>query len=265
MTGEEPSPLTIAINKAEYTNTPGGPVVNIFGRTVEGTAHNLKLTDFRPYFWVWEKEADAPHPDTIEVTQDKAVSIKGEPLRRIYTQKPTDVRIVRDRYHHYEADIPFATRFLIDTGITSGVSAPADVCSYTDLSPALVHSRPRVCMCDIECDDRNGFPEPDRDPITCLTCHDSFDNHYTTFVLLGETHADYYETPGLKNGCFIRDRHTICVYRTEKELFSAFIAYIAEKDPDILSGWNFAAFDADYILNRAQTLGFKSDAFARLP
>ncbi|HJK37071.1 MAG TPA: DNA-directed DNA polymerase, partial [Methanocorpusculum sp.] len=67
------------------------------------------------------------------------------------------------------------------------------------------------------------------------------------------------------NVFFIRDRHTICVYQTEKELFTAFITYIQEKDPDILSGWNFADFDADYILKRAQALGFKSDVFARIP
>lgn len=264
MPGEQ-TPVTIAINQAEYTNAPGGPVVHIFGRTPDGTAHHLQVTDFRPYFWVWEKEAHLPHADGVEVTEDKAVSIKGEPLRRIYTQKPTDVRTVRDRYHHYEADIPFATRFLIDIGLTGGVSAPGEACRFTDLSPAIVHSKPRVCMCDIECDDRNGFPEPERDPITCLTCHDSFDDHYTTFVLLGETHADYYADYGLANGCFIRDRHTICTYPTEKELFSAFIAYISEKDPDILSGWNFADFDAAYILRRAEVLGFKTDSFARLP
>lgn len=265
MTGEEASPVTIAINQAEYTNSPGGPVVHIFGRTVEGTARHLQITDFRPYFWVWEKEADLPHDTSIEATQDKAVSIKGEPLRRIYTKRPTDVRTVRERYHHYEADIPFATRFLIDTGVTGGVSAPGDLCSYSELAPAVVHSKPRVCMCDIECDDRNGFPESERDPITCLTCHDSYDDHYTTFVLHGDTQVDYYQNTGLENGCFIRDRHTICVYQTEKDLFTAFIAYIAEKDPDILSGWNFADFDADYILKRSVALGFKSDAFARLP
>ncbi|MDU9376581.1 hypothetical protein McpSp1_12030 [Methanocorpusculaceae archaeon Sp1] len=265
MAGEENSRVTIAINQAEYTNAPGGPVVHIFGRTEDGTAHHLQVTDFRPYFWVWEKEADSPHADSIEVTSDKAVSIKGEPLRRIYTQKPTDVRTVRERYHHYEADIPFATRFLIDTGLTGGVVAPAEVCSYRELSAATVQSRPRVCMCDIECDDRNGFPEPERDPIICLTCHDSYDDHYTSFVLQGKNHVDYYQQPGLANGCFVQGSHTICVYNTEKELFTAFIAYISEKDPDILSGWNFADFDAMYILRRAEVLGFKTDAFARLP
>ncbi|MDR3101643.1 MAG: DNA-directed DNA polymerase [Methanocalculaceae archaeon] len=257
--------IAIAINQAEYTNAPGGPVIHIFGRTADGTAHHLRATGFRPYFWIWEKETYLPHPDNLEITQDMAISIKGEPLRKIITQRPTDVRTIRDRYHHYEADIPFATRFLIDTGLTGGVAAPAEVCSYTELSPALVHSRPRVCMCDIECDDRNGFPEPERDPIICLTCHDSYDDHYTSFVLLGETNADYYSDPGLINGCFSKDHHTISAHQTEKDLFVAFITYIAEKDPDILSGWNFADFDAAYLLKRAETLGFKTDAFARLP
>ncbi|HJJ89662.1 MAG TPA: DNA-directed DNA polymerase [Methanocorpusculum sp.] len=265
MSKNDAFPVTIAINQAEYTNAPGGPVIHIFGRTSEGIPHHLQITNFRPYFWVWESEADQPHLDNIEVTHDKAISIKGEVLRRLYTVKPTDVRSVRDHYHHYEADIPFATRFLIDIGLTGGLKAPADVCSYSELVPAVVQSKPRICMCDIECDDRNGFPEPERDPIICLTCHDSYDDHYTTFVLLGDRPVDYSTYSGLANGCFSRTHHTICTYNTEKELFTAFVSYIQEKDPDILSGWNFANFDANYILKRAATLGFKTDAFSRLP
>ncbi|HJJ85461.1 MAG TPA: DNA polymerase, partial [Methanocorpusculum sp.] len=113
--------MDIAINQAEYSNTPAGPVVHIFGREADGTAHEVKVTGFRPYFWVRESEAHRPHSDKVEVTDDRAFSIKGEPLIRLYTQKPTDVRIVRENYHHFEADIPFATRFLIDLGLTGGV------------------------------------------------------------------------------------------------------------------------------------------------
>ena len=109
--------MEIAINQAEYSNAPGGPVVHIFGREADGTPHQLKITGFRPYFWVRESEADKPHPENIEITQDRGVSIKGEPLRRIYTEKPGDVRNTRESYHHFEADIPFATRFLIDAEI----------------------------------------------------------------------------------------------------------------------------------------------------
>ena len=255
--------MDIAINQAEYSNTPAGPVVHIFGREADGTAHEVKVTGFRPYFWVRESEAHRPHSDKVEVTDDRAFSIKGEPLIRLYTQKPTDVRIVRENYHHFEADIPFATRFLIDLGLTGGVSFPSETCSYTDLSPAHVLSKARVCMCDIECDDRYGFPEAERDAINCITCHDSFDDCYTTFFLNGETPLSAAEA--LPNGCFDESRHTILAFNSERELFKAFISYIQEKNPDILSGWNFADFDAAYILKRAEVLGFKPDVFARLP
>lgn len=256
--------MDIAINQAEYSNAPGGPVVHIFGREADGTPHQLKVTGFRPYFWVRESEADKPHTEKIDVTQDRGVSIKGEPLRRIYTEKPGDVRNIRENYHHFEADIPFATRFLIDTGLTGGVCAPSDECSFTELSPATVISRPRVCMCDIECDDRNGFPEPERDPITCITCHDSFDEQYTTFVLNGKTKGEFDKAAPLPSGCF-SDSHIIFSYDTERDLFTGFVDYIREKDPDILSGWNFIDFDAEYILKRAETLGFRTEVFARMP
>ena len=255
--------MEIAINQAEYSNTPAGPVVHIFGREADGTAHEVKVTGFRPYFWVRESEAHRPHLENVTVTDDKAFSIKGEPLIRLYTEKPGDVRAARENYHHFEADIPFATRFLIDLGLTGGVSFPAETCSYTELSPAHVLSKARVCMCDIECDDRYGFPEAERDAINCITCHDSFDDCYTTFFLNGETPLTRAEP--LTNGCFDESRHKILAFDSERELFKAFIAYIQEKNPDILSGWNFADFDAAYILKRAEVLGFKPDVFARLP
>ena len=40
--------MDIAINQAEYSNTPAGPVVHIFGREADGTAHEVKGTGFRP-------------------------------------------------------------------------------------------------------------------------------------------------------------------------------------------------------------------------
>ena len=256
--------MEIAINQAEYSNTPTGPVVHIFGRESDGTAHQLKISGFRPYFWVRENEAGRPNEKNIEVSDEKGISIKGERLRKIYTEKPTDVRNVREGYHHYEADIPFATRYLIDAGITGGVSFPADECDWHDVSPAQVISKPRVCMCDIECDDLDGFPDEKKNIINCITCHDSFDDHYTTFVIQGQTPIASGTTAPLENGCFNPEKHTIKVYKTERELMKGFVSYIREKDPDIISGWNFTEFDAPYILKRAEKCGIRQDEFARL-
>jgi DNA polymerase I len=79
-------------------------------------------------------------------------------------------RDVRERYRHFEADIPFATRFMIDTGLTGGVCAPAETVDYRELRPAEVDAPARTCMIDIECEDERGFPETQRDAIICTAC-----------------------------------------------------------------------------------------------
>ncbi|HJJ46737.1 MAG TPA: DNA-directed DNA polymerase [Methanocorpusculum sp.] len=257
--------MEIAVNQAEYTNTPAGPVVHLFGREADGTPHEVKITEFFPYFWVSEEDTAKPHAESLTISDERSVSIKGGTVRKVFTVKPGDVRMLRDAYHHYEADIPFTSRFLIDMGITGGISFPSDECSVRDIAPAHVYSKSRVCICDIECDDKNGFPDPKRDPINCICCHDSFDNHYTTFFLNGKKTLDLKEAPVLENGCFHPERHTVLVHNTERELISSFINYIKEKDPDILTGWNFIDFDSIYILERARILGLPQDAFARLP
>lgn len=51
-TGEEIGTLTIAINQVEYSNTPDGPIIHIFGRDSGGDAHRIDVTGFLPYFYV---------------------------------------------------------------------------------------------------------------------------------------------------------------------------------------------------------------------
>ena len=257
--------MEIAINQAEYSNTPAGPVVHIFGREVDGTPHEVRVSGFFPYFWISEDQVTRPHGKNFNVSEEKSVSIKGEPVRKVFTLRPGDVRMLREGYHHFEADIPFASRFLIDMGITGGISFPSDECSFQEIAPTHVTAKSRVCICDIECDDKNGFPDPKRDPINCICCYDSFDDHYTTLFLNGEKPLDLTSAPALENGCFCPETHTIQVYATERELFSGFISYIKEKNPDILTGWNFIDFDSVYILERARVLGFSQDVFARIP
>ena len=239
------SGIKIAINQVEYSNAPDGPVIHIFGRDAAGKAVRLDITGFRPYFYVPADQADGtPPPPQVQVEAGTMYrSIRGEPLRRLYTQRPTDVRDVRERYRHFEADIPFATRYMIDSGLTGGVSAPRTPVDYHDVAPADVDTPARTCILDIECEDERGFPDPQRDAITCITCHDSFDNDYTTFLLAGSGTPDEItlkETAGgLKNGCFRKEMHTICTYTDEVALLKAFVAYVNARDPDVLSGWNF--------------------------
>ena len=267
--------LRIAINQVEYSRTPEGPVIHIFGRDLQRKAVRIDVRGFRPYFYVPADQA-AAIPASAEVTPEPGTSyqsIRGEPLRRLFTLNPGDVREQRERFTHFEADIPFATRFMIDNGLTGGVLAPAAETDYRNLAPAEVDAPARTCITDIECEDERGFPDPQRDKIICITCFDTYDSDYTTFLLFESAPAA--GTPeeiarkeadgGLANGCFRKGTHTICTYANETEMLRGFAAYIAARDPDVLSGWNFVEFDMPYIAARMERLGLRSDTLARIP
>jgi len=263
--------LTVAINQVEYSNTPDGPIIHIFGRDVQGRASRIDVTGFLPYFYVPAEQATGTsHPPQVTVEDGTTYrSIRGEPLRRLYTVRPGDVRDIRERYRHFEADIPFATRFMIDTGLTGAVVTPSTNVDYHALAPAEVDAPARICIIDIECEDERGFPDIQRDAIICVTCYDSFDNDYTTFLLGGKTIpnkiAEQQNAGGLDNGCFTKGTHTVCTYTDETAMLKAVAAYISVRDPDILSGWNFVEFDMPYIAGRMEKLGLSSVMLARLP
>jgi DNA polymerase I len=264
------SSIRIAINQVEYSWTPEGPVIHIFGRDAQGKSIRIDVHGFRPYFYVPADQAEAlpatSHADLETGTSYR--SIRGESLRRVFTLNPGDVRQERERFRHYEADIPFATRFMIDTGLTGGVSAPSTDVDYKELEPADVEAPARSCIIDIECEDERGFPDPQRDAIICITAFDSFSGDYMTFLLIGggtpALIAEQQAAGGLANGCFRKEKHTICTYGDETEMLKAFANYIVERDPDVLSGWNFTEFDMPYITGRMERLGLRSDSLARL-
>ncbi len=262
--------VRVGINQVEYSVGTGFeiPVIHIFGRDVSGRAVKIDVTGFRPYFYVPAGLVEErPLPQEVEVEPGTTYrSIRGEPLRRLYTRRPSDVRNVRDHFgQHYEADIPFATRFMIDCGLSAGVKLPAgtSVVDYRELAPADIKAPARTCIMDIECVDEQGFPEPERDPIICVTCWDSFDEDYTTLLwqpggVPGDAPVD---DPDLR----IHDQHRVVRYPDELAMLRGLVTYVRERDPDILSGWNFVEFDIPYVLKRMATLGLRPEDLARLP
>ncbi len=258
--------IAVGIHQVEYSVAAEAPVIHIFGRDVAGRAVRIDVTGFRPYFYAPVAQVDGqPHPAQVDVEPGTVYSsIRGEPLRRLYTRRPSDVRDVRDRYQHYEADIPFATRFMIDCRLTGGVEAPAEaIVDFRELKPADVLAPARLCIMDIECEDERGFPEAERDAVICVTCWDSFDEEYTTFVWTPGEPAG--APTGPDPGLCTHERHRVFRLSDEPAMFRALAAYIREKDPDILSGWNFLDFDIPYLLRRMEVLGLRSDSLSRLP
>ena len=252
--------VEICLSQCEYTFHNGNPVIHLFGRDSAGNTHRVDVVGFKPYFFIPKLESDKVIPPS-EVDPNEYLSIRHEPLSKVILQKPSDVFDLRDKFSkHYEGDILYTSRFLIDTKIKSGFSYTQSPCTPDDIIPQELNYPARVCIVDIECSDEHGFPDSAKDPLFCITCHDSFTKRYTTFVITTQT-LD--ETPK-ENGCFDPAYHDVITYTDEKSLLVDFCEYIKSTDPDIITGWNSTEFDAPYIMGRMDHYGIPRNALSRL-
>lgn len=261
---------TISINQVEYSSSDTGPTIHVFGRDETGTPRRVNVTGFRPYFYAKVGHIDPNRmPQCATIDQSRLyASIRGEACARIYVTNPGDVRDIREKFAHLEADVLFTTRFLVDTGLKSGISFPSYDCDISSISPADVNNPARVMIVDIECSDAGGWPDSSKDPIICITCYDSFDDHYTTFLLAKESGVASEEIDSQdprQGGCFDKSRHSVGIFAKESALLKALVQYVSAKDPDILTGWNFTGFDMPYILGRLAALRINPDGLARMP
>ncbi|KAA9410585.1 DNA polymerase elongation subunit [Haloarcula hispanica] len=266
--------VEFVVTQVDYTIEGQGddefPVVHVFGRTDDNEPIHARVFDFKPYFYA---PTDSVTEDELRqydsITDWEAAdedgepyeSIRGERLTKIFGRTPRDVGQIRDDFDHYEADILFPNRLLIDKDITSGVRVPARELDdgslkvhHEEITPVEAHAEPRVNTFDIEVDDRHGFPEDGEEPIICLTSHDSYRDEYVVWL---------YESPDGIDGPEalagyepIREdfEADVRVFDKEEAMLEAFVDYIVDTDPDVLTGWNFDDFDAPYFLDRLEEL-----------
>ena len=204
-------------------------------------------------------DADEQAGDVVVVHQ----SIRDEELLKLFGQTPRDVGQLRDDFDHYEADILFPNRLLIDKDVTSGLKLPArrtgedgtiDV-HHAELQAVDYQVDPRVCTFDIEVEDRSGFPEDGEEPIVCLTSHDSYTGEYVLWLQRAggtipepDSLAEYDPIDG--GAIDVR----LETFDTEVEMLRTFEAYLRSTDPDVLTGWNFDDFDMPYLIDRIDQL-----------
>ena len=264
--------IDLAVTQVDYTVEGQGsdeyPVVHLFGRTPDGDAEHVRVLGFEPYFYAPTATLDDDDldRDVITRTEDGYESIRGEPLTKICTQTPRDVGQIRDEFDHFEADILFPNRLLIDKDIGSGVRVPVRRLEsgsiqvpHDEIRAVEVPTDLRVNTFDIEVDDRSGFPEDGEEPIICLTSHDSRRDEYVVWLYEapeGEgtvpDSLDDYE--GL-----VEMAIEVRTFDTEAAMLDAFLTYIEDTDPDVLTGWNFEDFDAPYLIDRLEAVGKRPD------
>jgi len=173
--------LELAVMQVDYTIAGYGdeerPIMHVFGRTSENELEHVQVVGFQPYFYAPTETLERP-PDEqydrltgseeYDADGEPYESIRGEKLTKIFGQTPRDVGQIRDDFDHFEADILFPNRFLIDNDVRSGIRVPerrADDDSLvvpTPKSGGRCRRRPRVNTFDIEVDDRQGFPRTAR-------------------------------------------------------------------------------------------------------
>jgi len=267
--------VELMVTQVDYTVEGDGdrerPVVHVFGRTADNTPEHVRVHGFRPYFYAPTESLDEDDlaQDVITGSEetdehgDPYESIRGEQLTKIFGRTPRDVGNVRDRFDHYEADILFPNRLLIDKDITSGVRVPerraddgAIYVHHDEIETCEVDADVRVNTFDIEVDDRSGFPEDGEEPIVCLTSHDSYRDEYVAW-LCEAPDATAPSPDELADHDLMDDGADLEVraFDSEEAMHEAFLDYIEETDPDVLTGWNFDDFDAPYYVDRLDELG----------
>ncbi|PSP55659.1 DNA polymerase elongation subunit [Halobacteriales archaeon QS_1_67_19] len=266
--------LEMAVMQVDYTIEGSGdeeaPIVHVFGRTPDNELEHVRVVGFRPYFYAPTDSLDAPPEEefdrltgseTTDENGEPYESIRGEKLTKIYGQTPRDVGNVRDHFDHYEADILFPNRFLIDKDVNSGIRVPERrdedgdlIVPHEEVETADVTADPRINYFDIEVDDRSGFPEDGEEPIICLTSYDSYEEQYIAWLYDApdgdaETPADLSDYDPIEDAAI-----EVRSFDDERAMLEAFVDYVVETDPDILTGWNFEDFDAPYFLDRLEEL-----------
>jgi len=96
----------VQIYSGTYRTVYGDPIVKLFGRNTDGIKYEFNIHKFRPYFYVSDESG------TLK-------SIYGDNVRKIELKHPKEISREKEKHiEHFEADIPFARRFLIDLDIT---------------------------------------------------------------------------------------------------------------------------------------------------
>ncbi|MFU8866781.1 DNA polymerase domain-containing protein [Natronococcus sp.] len=264
--------LELAVMQVDYTIAGYGdderPIMHVFGRTTDGELEHVQVVGFRPYFYAPTDSLERPPEEAYDrLTGSREEdrngkpyeSIRGEKLTKIFGQTPRDVGQVRDEFEHYEADILFPNRFLIDKDVRSGIRVPerrADdgslVVPHDEVEATDVDAEPRVLTFDIEVEDRHGFPEDGEEPIVCLTSHDSYRDKYIMWVCAADEGSGHIPDEITEYDPIEGEiDHEVRAFEEEEAMLEAFVDYVADRnkaDPDIVTGWNCLPADSDVLM-----------------
>ena len=187
-----------------------------------------------------KKSGEVVGPTRAEVVERLTWTGKRQ-LVKLYCAEPSHVPIIRASvpYPCYEANIPFARRFIFDMQLT-----PLSVISYEREGKVIrkilsvKQGEPKLDMLsfDIETYNPAGVPRENQDPVVMISYYGK-SKGVLTFKKSGR---EFVQSLG-----------------GEKEMLERFSQIVAEEDPDVLVGYNSAQFDLPYLESRFARNGLK--------
>jgi DNA polymerase-2 len=228
------------------------PVVHLYGRLEDGRTFLVRDRREVPHFYVEAKDAErARAKGARPLSPTGRVSLAGHPVLRVEVPRPADTPALRDRLRRagiacYEADIRFATRYLIDRGLKGSIGIHGEavrgealgvdaVFDEPDLEPAEWAPRLRLLSIDIETD-------PKAERLLAIALHGA-----------GASEVLLLTPPG--SSC----PEGALPFPTEKDLLQGFVQRVKELDPDVLTGWNVVDFDLAVLARLGARAGVRLD------
>jgi len=261
---EEDESLTVEgiLLEADYVTINDIVKIRLTIKDTDGKAYEAIDDEFRPYFFFVPRDKDAlakilamPKDQSSQITEvlPEPRSIFGKPVDsyRVYVRNPTDVpktaESLRVMGETLEYDIPFAKRYLIDKEIPvltdmvfklKRLNGRYKILGFESKeNPGTGLNLNTMCF-DIETYSSIGIPRPERDPVIMLsysyTSNGRSGNGVITFKKINRPFVEYVED--------------------EKALYESFAKKVSELDIDIISGYNSANFDFNYLIERAKAL-----------
>ena len=253
----------------DYLNAGEGAVIRLTVKGADNKAYTIFDREFKPYFYfvprkpmtdseilsVSVMDQAGPIRPTHLVKEKKDVLGKETDGYRVYVKNPSHVpKIAEMMLHHgecYEYDIPFAKRYVIDSGLFPLVPYRF---AFAGEGGSLVLKRvdkidgkldvPLNLLCfDIEVYNPLGIPRPDVDPVIMISYA------YSANGGKGDGVITFKPT----------DRPFIEVVKDEAAMLKRFMKILDELDIDIVTGYNSANFDIRYMIERARHLRIDFD------
>ncbi|MDM7915368.1 MAG: DNA polymerase domain-containing protein, partial [Candidatus Eisenbacteria bacterium] len=177
-------------------------------------------------------------------------TMQGRPVARVSYSSPPDTPGLRERLRRsgvacYEADIPFATRYLIDHGIRGAMEIEGEgrpgrrigrIFEDASIAPASTVPALRVLSIDIETDPRARWL-------------------LSIGLYAGGIEESLLVLPKPERGAGPPLPARARAFEDERTLLRSFLDRLAEIDPDVLVGWNLIDFDLSFLEGRCREFG----------